>query len=164
MPKSRFQLLPQPLVAPAKCVSCGSGTKPVIDFGVNIDWHGAVYFCVDCLTEAGVEIGLVRPDEYQKALRELATVVDTQHEVAQRIKAYNDEQLAASERLHSDIDLIYGFASGDRKERIEFSEDTENLDRESEPVTRKSSKSSGKQGPSSVSGNRSNKTESFFEL
>lgn len=56
---SRFQLLPTPIAIPGKCATCGSVDRPVIDFGINIDFYGVFYLCVGCLTEAAQEIGMV---------------------------------------------------------------------------------------------------------
>lgn len=55
------------MVLPAKCISCG-GTglrdgRKFIDFGLNVDYYGAVYFCVPCFS-AGIEVlGWLSPDE-----------------------------------------------------------------------------------------------------
>jgi hypothetical protein len=47
------------MVAPAGCICCRAHDKKVIDFGVSFDFEGAVYFCVDCLTESAGLIGLI---------------------------------------------------------------------------------------------------------
>lgn len=49
---SRFQVTQRPVVSPGKCASCGSVERPVVDFGLDIDFYGTVYLCVDCISEA----------------------------------------------------------------------------------------------------------------
>lgn len=58
-PTSRFQLLPSPVVAPGKCAVCGVAEGPVVDFGMTIQFYGAVLFCVTCMTEAAGVVNMV---------------------------------------------------------------------------------------------------------
>lgn len=60
---SRFHLVDRPTVLPAKCMVCGNGSRPCIDFGFNFDRYGAVYICVECITEAGRVVGLISPSD-----------------------------------------------------------------------------------------------------
>ncbi len=71
----RFQLLDKPIAAPGKCAVCGSVSKPVIDFNFNLDWYGAVYFCVECMQSAAKAIGLVSIEEYTVLAQENADVI-----------------------------------------------------------------------------------------
>ncbi|MBK6790907.1 MAG: hypothetical protein IPG77_25665 [Betaproteobacteria bacterium] len=71
----RFQLLDKPIAAPAKCAICGSVSKPVIDFNFNLDWYGAVYFCVECMQAAARAIGLVSIKEYTALAQENADII-----------------------------------------------------------------------------------------
>ncbi len=71
----RFQLLDKPIAAPGKCAVCGSVSKPVIDFNFNLDWYGAVYFCVECMQSAARAIGLVSIEEYTALAQENADVI-----------------------------------------------------------------------------------------
>jgi hypothetical protein len=71
----RFQLLDKPAAAPGKCAVCGSVSKPVIDFNFNLDWYGAVYFCVECMQSAARAIGLVSIEEYTTLAQENADVI-----------------------------------------------------------------------------------------
>lgn len=69
-PTSRFQIYASPIVHPGKCAVCGAVDQPVLDFGLNIDFYGAVMFCVtNCLPEAARAIGMV-PREEVKAVEE----------------------------------------------------------------------------------------------
>ncbi len=72
----RIQLLDRPFASPGKCAVCGSVTRPVIDFNFNLDWYGAVYFCVECMADAGRVIGLVPIEEMSALVQEnLSTVI-----------------------------------------------------------------------------------------
>jgi hypothetical protein len=76
LPSSRFQLLPTPLVAPGKCAICGAIDRPVIDFGMTIQFYGTVYICAEnCLHEAALGIGMVDKSELIEAQGELAQSV-----------------------------------------------------------------------------------------
>lgn len=48
---SRVRLLDRPLAVPGKCAICGAVDRKVIDIGFNLDYYGAVYFCVICIKE-----------------------------------------------------------------------------------------------------------------
>jgi hypothetical protein len=40
------------MASPGKCAVCGAVDRPVIDFGMDLDYYGAVLFCVDDLRSA----------------------------------------------------------------------------------------------------------------
>lgn len=54
---SRFQWVERPVVGPGKCIVCGSANRPCVDFGLNFDRYGAVYFCEDCIGAAARVFG-----------------------------------------------------------------------------------------------------------
>lgn len=60
---SRFKVVPEPNIMPGKCAVCGGVRGPVVDFGLNIQFYGAVFLCVPCVSEAGDRIGMVRPED-----------------------------------------------------------------------------------------------------
>lgn len=49
--RSRFKLLERPFAHPGKCAVCGATSRPVIDFDLDLEDYGVVYFCVQCLTQ-----------------------------------------------------------------------------------------------------------------
>ena len=59
---SRFRILDEPNIMPGKCAVCGGVRGPVVDFGLNIQYYGAVMLCVTCVQEAGDRVGMVRPE------------------------------------------------------------------------------------------------------
>lgn len=66
-PSSRFQLYPSPVAAPGKCAICGAVNRPVVDFGMTIQFYGAVMFCVECMTSAARTIDMVPRTELSAA-------------------------------------------------------------------------------------------------
>lgn len=61
---SRFHMVEKPVAHPGKCIVCGAVDRACIDFGMDIDDYGAVYFCFDCMREGGLAAGLIHPDVY----------------------------------------------------------------------------------------------------
>lgn len=79
---SRFQIVERPVASPGKCAICGCTDRPVVDFGLDIEIFGVVYFCLICLTEAADTIGLV-PEQ---------RVRDAELEAGQSINSYLDQR------------------------------------------------------------------------
>lgn len=53
-PQSRVQVLDVPIAAPGNCSMCGSvggDGRKFLDYGKQLDWYGAVYFCSECIKE-----------------------------------------------------------------------------------------------------------------
>lgn len=48
----RFKYLERPAALPGKCAVCGRVDVPVLDFGLDVDYFGAVYICVDDMRAA----------------------------------------------------------------------------------------------------------------
>src|SRR3954466_860008 len=66
---SRYRILDVPDVAPAKCANCGSSKndgRKYVDFGLQVDWYGVVYFCGLCLADIARDMGLFK--QVEKAL------------------------------------------------------------------------------------------------
>lgn len=55
----RFRLLDKPVAMPGKCSVCGSVEREVLDFGLDVEFYGAVVICVSCLTEAAGLLDMV---------------------------------------------------------------------------------------------------------
>lgn len=80
--QSRIKLIDTPVAAPGVCCLCGTAGgdgRAFIDFGKQLDWYGAVYFCSFCLAEVAEAIGyipIVAYDELNKKSRELQIAFD----------------------------------------------------------------------------------------
>lgn len=58
---SKYRILDVPDAQPGKCDNCGASKRDgrkYIDFGLHVDWHGAVHLCTDCLKDIASEAGL----------------------------------------------------------------------------------------------------------
>lgn len=64
----RFSLTSSPQALPGSCYLCGSAGRSVyVDVHTDIEFHGAVYICVDtCLDELAHMAGFIRPEEYEQ--------------------------------------------------------------------------------------------------
>lgn len=61
-----------PQALPGCCRKCGSAAKtPMVDLGYNEDYHGAVYYCVECMGEIANLFGFTTPVETEKARAEI---------------------------------------------------------------------------------------------
>lgn len=66
---SKYRIVPVPDVQPGKCSNCGASKndgRNYIDFGLHVDWYGAVFICGECLQDIANEMGLFK--ELQKEL------------------------------------------------------------------------------------------------
>lgn len=55
----RFQLLQRPAALPGNCAICGAVDKPVVDFGLTVEFFGAVYICVEDMKAAARILNLI---------------------------------------------------------------------------------------------------------
>lgn len=60
----RFSVSAKPQVSPGKCACCGSVSKPVVDFGFDVEFYGSVLMCGDCIREAYSMLTAMFPDQY----------------------------------------------------------------------------------------------------
>lgn len=70
---SRFKISNNPDVAPGYCCVCrstGGDGRQFIDFGMQLDVYGAVYFCTFCVTELAMAAGFVHKNSYIQAVNE----------------------------------------------------------------------------------------------
>lgn len=58
---SKYRILDVPDKQPGKCDNCGASKRDgrkYVDFGLQVDWHGAVHLCTDCLKDISGAAGL----------------------------------------------------------------------------------------------------------
>lgn len=70
---SRFSIHDNPDREPGFCCVCrspGGDDRQFIDFGMQLDWYGAVYFCTFCVKELCEAAGFVDGELY-KTVKEL---------------------------------------------------------------------------------------------
>lgn len=103
-PTSRIKLLSFPVLAPGKCAFCGSADddRSYIDFGMQLDWYGAVYFCSFCIIEVSEAVGMVPA----KKLNELRSQFN-------EFKSSNDELIRKYADLKNAVRHVLSGSSGD---------------------------------------------------
>jgi hypothetical protein len=70
-PTDRVQVLDNPAAPPGKCAVCGNGAdkeRQWIDFGVTIDFVGALYICSICITEVANALNFSTPSQTSQML------------------------------------------------------------------------------------------------
>lgn len=68
----KYRILDVPDESPGKCGNCGASKndgRKYIDFGLHVDWYGAVHLCSHCLKDIAAAMGLFESlkEELQKA-------------------------------------------------------------------------------------------------
>jgi hypothetical protein len=69
----RVQVAKFPVAAPGVCVICrsaGDGFRDFIDFGFQIDYYGAVYFCSECIIPVVIALGYVSESKIEDTVKE----------------------------------------------------------------------------------------------
>jgi hypothetical protein len=90
---TKYRILAVPDVAPAECANCGSSKndgRGYIDFGLQIDWHGVVYLCGNCLFDIAKAMRL-----FEKIEKELE---DARSKIAS-LEGFREE----GEQLHEGV-------------------------------------------------------------
>lgn len=58
----RFKAVDFPTALPGCCYTCRTHEGPFIDTDIQEDMYGAVYLCLQCLTEMAAEFGFTSPE------------------------------------------------------------------------------------------------------
>lgn len=134
----RIQVLEVPVALPAKCGICGfagSDGRTYVDFGLDVDWYGVVYFCSTCFQTAGNALGYCSPAQ----TLELKIQVEGLLDKSQRVEAENA-------RLRAALDAIDFLPRSD----ISSSKAAKSEPKESDKNESGSSKSTAKSGPANI--------------
>lgn len=94
-PNSRFSIHDVPPLPPGICFICGAGSvddRKFLDFGKQVKWYGAVYFCSMCIREISEAFGF-----HPSAVLEL--LVDSNAEFT-KTNAKLKEELSATRESH----------------------------------------------------------------
>src|SRR5215203_498008 len=100
---SRFQILDEnQLMLPGQCAVCRTHKGKFIDFGMQLEFHGAVYLCIDnCIGEAAAQTGYYPQrmlDEKVEQIRLLEQLVSELKKKKEEV----DDELAAYHRILRD--------------------------------------------------------------
>lgn len=99
----RFQLVDSPAL-PGKCAVCGysasgenepSDRRQYIDFGMDLDFYGAVVICTVCMIEVAEGLGYILPERADEIITE-----------SERVKAENARLGAAVEVVNGLADVL----------------------------------------------------------
>lgn len=89
-PQSRIQVLDVPISLPGVCTMCGSpggDGRKFLDFGFQLDWYGAVYFCSECIKEFAQAANYIPVGAFEEQSKELAKLQVTYDQLVKRNKA-----------------------------------------------------------------------------
>lgn len=90
---SRFSVCGNPNREPGVCCVCrspGGDDRQFIDFGMQLDWYGAVYFCTFCVKELAEAAGFVPKDLYLE-VKSLSSKLATElNSVEESFRDYRD--------------------------------------------------------------------------
>lgn len=84
-PSGRFKLLDAPYASPGKCGLCGyaasgenepADKRQYVDFNLDFEYYGALYFCTECLHSLISEMGYITPTEADDLKLRLMAAVD----------------------------------------------------------------------------------------
>lgn len=90
---TRVSIIATPIAQPGICCLCGSAhneDRSYVDFGKQLDWYGAVYFCTICFTEIANMCGYVQVEKvitYKEELSELEakyTLLSEKYEIVEK--------------------------------------------------------------------------------
>lgn len=88
-PQSRIQVLDAPIAAPGVCSMCGSAGgdgRKFLDYGKQLDWYGAVYFCSECIKEFAQAADFIPVEAFNSQAIELANLQITYDQLVRRNK------------------------------------------------------------------------------
>src|SRR3954470_5961042 len=83
---SRYQVVHgNPPLMPNKCL-CGKFMGTFVDTGLNEEFYGQIYVCIDCFREIGEQLGLVSTEAYENT----NAALEAAREEITRLKTVNE--------------------------------------------------------------------------
>ena len=147
----KFQVIKGYLpVSPSKCMGCGAYHGTFIDFGLNDDWYGAVYFCYDCVRGMATEFGFVSGDEKVKFVTKIEEYVEKIKELEKEKEKYKNA-LAALDSFMSSTTVVNPDNGSDVEVIPDKGAEQPKSDSKSARREKRSSKQNDVEGSSSVS-------------
>lgn len=148
-PQSRLHILDKPVALPGKCSLCGdtgSDNRKFIDFGLQLDWYGAVYFCSECIKELAQAINYISLTHFESQARELSILQIKYDQLEARNKAVENALRIILGRSSDPIDSIVG----DVVASVEESDSIVEPNKEHDGGDSKAEQSSSVEGPDDI--------------
>lgn len=95
----KIQITDVPMTAPAHCGCCGAVDRPVVDFGLTIDYYGAVLICTACMHDAAIKLGYITREQMDANNVITGQILDNQD----KVKRLFEESVSEIERISSDL-------------------------------------------------------------
>lgn len=159
---SKYRILAVPDVSPGKCANCGSSKndgRKYVDFGLQVDWYGAVFLCGECLHDVSNAMGLfdaLRAELVEAQEKKISadalqeTGVELHDRVVKTFKELEEFYVGVStHRLDSDSDSSPGLVD-------DSTESSEQRTDSAKPRVTKSTTSSRRSNPPSLANLLSN--------
>lgn len=91
-PNSRFRILQTPELEPGKCCLCGAADsdRQYVDFGFQLDWYGAVYFCTHCFVEAAETVGFIPTQKLISNSERLGQLLEMNQTLIDEYRSFRD--------------------------------------------------------------------------
>lgn len=84
----RIQVVDAPPAAPGHCALCGTTEGPMVDFGMNVEFYGVVYFCVDnCLVQLANSFDYHSPRQWKMVMNQ----VENQRDEINQLRDQNEQ-------------------------------------------------------------------------
>lgn len=78
---------------PSTCLVCNGsadGKKDFVDWGMNVDWYGALVICEFCIVECLETVGAASKQRHERILRALAEVRAQNAELSAELEKYRN--------------------------------------------------------------------------
>lgn len=93
-----MHLTSSPIALPGSCKGCGSGTRfPFVDTTWSEEYHGAIYFCVDCVGSMADLFGFISPEKAAALKAEIETLSARVYELERDNRSLNYLQEAVND-------------------------------------------------------------------
>ena len=119
------------LLPPGTCILCGTGfcDDGFIDFGVNLEWFGQIYFCATCALEIGGSVGAYSSAEVNHINGLFNVAVEERNALKERLDNAESElhTLRGAIRIVSDNGSVVDSPPDNLTDFDELSGETEKL-------------------------------------
>lgn len=147
------------LPSPSKCVCCGDGDRDCIDFGLTLQFYGAVLLCVTCVAQAirtwGPQLDAASLADYNELLSENITLKNKLSQLPALEEELANAVLTAVSKYNNDRDLLDGSRSSSNSD-TESTSDNRQDSGSSAQIDRQAGSDKRDKKPSRVPSNSSN--------